>query len=126
MKYLIGIRKVPSLGPIYWNDDIVDDFFTQMKKINNRCGNLDAKTQFQNQPASYFMDKNDGAGCVLIILDGRIPDDVKHESSPDGFYTTKNMVFNDHWSEKADTEDMAEDQTGTWNDIARPSSDEEF
>ena len=126
MKYLIGIRKVPSLGPIYWTDDIADDFFTQMEKINNRCGGLDAKTPFQNQPASYFMDRNDGAGCVLIILDGRIPDDVKHESNPDGFYTSRNMGFNDHWSEMDVPEDMAEDQTSTWKGITRSNSDDNY
>jgi hypothetical protein len=120
VKYLIGIRKVPSLGPIYWTQDIVDDFFGRLKTVNNRCGGL-SSTLFQDQKASYFMDQNDGAGCVLFLLDGHL-DDVDTATAPaDGIYSASHMSFWDNWSEKEETQDLAEDQVASWNTLDRSS-----
>ncbi|KAJ5118196.1 PLC-like phosphodiesterase [Penicillium atrosanguineum] len=91
MNYLIDLRKVPSLGPIYWTQDIVDDFFTHLKTLNNWCGDLEKG--FHNQKASYFMDRNDGAGCVIFVLDGHL-NDVKTSTAPtDGIYPASQMNF---------------------------------
>ncbi|KAF7542409.1 hypothetical protein G7Z17_g11599 [Cylindrodendrum hubeiense] len=44
-RYLFGLRNVPSLGPIYWGDDI-KNFFDKLKKINNgRAPGSTKKTQ---------------------------------------------------------------------------------
>jgi hypothetical protein len=112
VRYLVGLRKVPSKGPIYWTQDIANDFFTRLKTINNRCGDLDEG--FHNQKASYFMDRNEGAGCVIFLLDGHL--DVKTPNAPaDGIYPASYMKFFDNWSEKEDTEALAVDQVADWN-----------
>lgn len=128
LRYLIGIRRVPG-GAIKWDNDIVDNFFSELKKVNNRCGNLDTNTEFQRQKASYFMDQNDGAGCVVFLLNGdNIPDGVTSSSISDGLYPASQMAVNDHWSDLPTTKPVAEDQTSVWSGINRvePFTDDEF
>ncbi|KAL4920057.1 PLC-like phosphodiesterase [Aspergillus aurantiobrunneus] len=128
LRYLIGIRRVPS-GPIRWDNDIVNNFFTELKKINNRCGNLDTNTQFQDQHASYFMDQNNGAGCVIFLLNGdNLEDGVTRSSISDGLYPDSQMTVNDHWSDLPTTQPVAEDQISVWSAIDRvsPFTDDEF
>ncbi|BCS26648.1 phosphatidylinositol-specific phospholipase C domain-containing protein [Aspergillus puulaauensis] len=128
LRYLIGIRKVPG-GAIKWDNDIVDNFFSELKKVNNRCGNLDTNTEFQRQKASYFMEQNDGAGCVVFLLNGdNIPDGVTSSSISEGLYPASQMAVNDHWSDLPTTKPVAEDQTSVWSGINRvePFTDDEF
>ncbi|KAL4785448.1 PLC-like phosphodiesterase [Aspergillus varians] len=128
LRYLIGIRRVPG-GPIRWENSIVNKFFTELKKINNRCGNLDTNTGFQQQKASYFMDRNRGAGCVIFLLNGdNIPEGVTRSSVPDGLYPASQMAVNDHWSNRPTSQPVAENQISTWSAIHRvsPFTDDEF
>lgn len=128
LRYLIGIRKVPG-GAIKWDNGIVDNFFSELKKVNNRCGNLDTNTEFQRQKASYFMDQNNGAGCVVFLLNSNnIPDGVASSSIPDGLYPASQMAVNDHWSDLPTTKPVAEDQISVWSGIDRvePFTDDEF
>ncbi|KAL4935062.1 hypothetical protein BDV06DRAFT_139020 [Aspergillus oleicola] len=128
VRYLIGIKRVPS-GPVYWDTAIANNFFTELKKINNRCGNLDTNTQFQDQKASYFMDQNNGSGCVLFLLDGgNLQNGVPSSSVADGLYPASVMTVNDHWSDLSTTQPVAEDQISTWSAINRvsPFTNDEF
>ncbi|KKK12535.1 hypothetical protein AOCH_000070 [Aspergillus ochraceoroseus] len=128
LRYLIGIRNIPS-GPIYWGNDTVDAFFTQLEKINNRCGNLDTDVHFQHQKTSYFMGQNDGSGCVIFLLDGsNLKTGVTSSSVSDGFYPAGQMGIDDHWSDLANTQPMAENQISVWSGIERvkPFSNDEF
>ncbi|KAL4803414.1 PLC-like phosphodiesterase [Aspergillus unguis] len=128
LRYLIGIKRVPG-SPIRWTTSIANNFFTELKKVNNRCGDLDTTTQFQRQKASYFMDQNDGAGCVLFLLNGdNIPDGVPNSSISDGLYPTSQMTVDDHWSDLSTTQPVAEDQISVWSSIDResPFTDDEF
>ncbi|KAL4901412.1 hypothetical protein BDW74DRAFT_187650 [Aspergillus multicolor] len=121
LRYLIGIKRLPG-GAISWDEGIANDFLTELKKINNRCGNLDTATPFQQQPASYFMDQNDGSGCVLFILDtSNVPSGVTSTSPSDGIYPASVMAVTDHWSDLSTTQPVAEDQIATWSAINRAS-----
>ncbi|KAK3179902.1 hypothetical protein K4F52_008738 [Lecanicillium sp. MT-2017a] len=120
VRYLVGIRSVPSFGPIRWSDGMVNEFFGKLKTVNNRCGNLDMNTKFNKQKASYFMDKNDGLGCVLFLLDtGNLDSGVPHDSVGDGIYRTEMMPVWDDWSNLPDTQKMAEDQVADWKTVGR-------
>ena len=91
LRYLVGIRTVPSLGPIMWDSDMIMEFVAMLETVNNRCGNLDVSKKFQNQKASYFMDRNQGKGCVIFVLNGHLKNNDERISS--GIYDNKRMPF---------------------------------
>lgn len=126
VRYLVGIREVPSLGPIYWSSSIVNDFFNKLRGVNNRCGNLDTSSTFNQKPASYFMDQNGGNGCVLFLLAGDLQSGVPQDSIPDGIYRANVLTINDDWSDLGDTQPMAEDQASDWKAVARGGSSDTF
>ncbi|ATY59795.1 LysM domain-containing protein [Cordyceps militaris] len=120
VRYLIGIRNIPSFGPIYWTTAMVNEFFGKLRGVNNRCGNLDTSTKFNKQKASYFMDQNGGNGCVLFLLDtANLQDGVPHDSIGDGIYRTEMLEVWDNWSNLPDTEKVAKDQTTKWMTVGR-------
>ncbi|KIL88481.1 hypothetical protein FAVG1_08562 [Fusarium avenaceum] len=118
-KYLVGIRNVPSKGPIYWDQDIKDDFFSKLKQINNRCPNLITKdTTSIEQLTMGELQKNKG-GCVLIFLDTthlseKISNRNEHLSYKDGIYNQTDLAFTDAWVNKEDTKDVAEASIAEW------------
>jgi hypothetical protein len=118
-KYLVGIRNVPSKGPIYWDQDIKDDFFSKLKQINNRCPNLKTKgiTKIE-QLTMGELQKNKG-GCVLIFLNTihlseKISDTNEHFSYKDGIYKETDLSLTDAWVNKEDTKDVAEGSIAEW------------
>lgn len=119
VRYLNGILEVPADGPIYWSTDIVNNFFSKLKGINNRCGNLDPNTKFNKQKASYFMDQNGGKGCVLFLLNGNLKPNVPQDSVADGIYKNSMMDVWDNWSNLPDTQKMANDQVADWKTVGR-------
>ncbi|KAK4060929.1 hypothetical protein Trihar35433_9854 [Trichoderma harzianum] len=126
VRYLIGIREVPSLGPIYWTTAIVNDFFGKLRGVNNRCGNLDTSTTFNQKPASYFMDQNGGNGCVVFLLAGDLQPTVPQDSVADGIYQANRLSIADDWSDLGDTQPMAEDQASDWKQVIRGGSSDTF
>ncbi|KAI6747621.1 hypothetical protein HG530_015729 [Fusarium avenaceum] len=118
-KYLVGIRNVPSKGPIYWDQDIKDDFFSKLKQINSRCPNLINKgiTKVE-QLMMGELQKNKG-GCVLILLNTKhlsekISDTNEHFSYKDGIYKETDLSLTDAWVNKEDTKDVAEASITEW------------
>ncbi|KAM0247239.1 hypothetical protein ACHAQJ_009924 [Trichoderma viride] len=126
VRYLVGIREVPSLGPIYWTDSIVDDFFGKLRGVNNRCGSLDTSSTFNQKPASYFMDQNGGNGCVIFLLAGDLQPNVTQDSVSDGIYQANQLSIADDWSNLGDTQPMAEDQASDWKAVSRGGSSDTF
>jgi len=122
VRYLVGRYELPDRGPIMWNTAIVNDFFSKLRGINNRCPNLDTSTGFQNQKASYFMDRNQGKGCVVLLLNGHLDNGVPRESLGDGIYDMGRMGVSDHWSNKMQASDMAPDQVSNWRSATRGSA----
>ncbi|GAB0137654.1 hypothetical protein EsDP_00005911 [Epichloe bromicola] len=122
VRYLIGMLEVPANEPIYWNTDIVTNFFGKLRGVDNRCGNLDPTIKFNEQKASYFMDQNGGRGCVLFLLGGNLNADVPQDSVADGIYQTSRMDVWDNWSDLPDTEKMANDQVADWKTVGRSGS----
>ncbi|KAL2856424.1 PLC-like phosphodiesterase [Aspergillus pseudoustus] len=129
VRYLVGLRRVPLGGPIDWDNAITNNFFSKLRAINNRCANLDTSVQFQRQPASYFMDRNNGAGCVIFLLDGgNLQNGVPRASVADGIYAAGQMSVHDNWSNLPTTQPMAENQIQVWSGINRvePFTNDEF
>ncbi|SPQ26203.1 526e2c84-53f9-4eb1-aeba-83057cdbfd79 [Thermothielavioides terrestris] len=120
IRYLVGRYEIPAGGPILWNASTVNDFFTKLRGISTLCPDLDTSTGFQNQKASYFMDRNGGKGCVIPLLNGQnLQDGVPHESTADGIYAMGRMDIQDHWSNMMQAADMAPDQVSNWRAATR-------
>ncbi|KAK4097470.1 PLC-like phosphodiesterase [Parathielavia hyrcaniae] len=117
LRYLVGRYEFPDRGPIRWSAAMVDDFFHRLRSIHNRCLHLDTSTGFQNHRASYYMDHNEGKGCVVLLLNGHL--DPGRESPADGIYHMGRMGIRDHWSNRMHASDMAPDQVGTWRSYTR-------
>ncbi|KAL7783103.1 PLC-like phosphodiesterase [Trichoderma ceciliae] len=126
VRYLVGIREVPSLGPIYWTNQMVNEFFGKLKGVNNRCGNLDTSSTFNQKSASYFMDQNGGNGCVIFLLARDLQSSVLQDSVSDGIYQANQLSINDDWSNLGDTQPMAEDQASDWKAVSRGGSSDTF
>ncbi|KAL1841550.1 hypothetical protein VTJ49DRAFT_6923 [Mycothermus thermophilus] len=124
IRYLVGRYRFPDRGPLLWTSPVVDEFFTKLRTIHNRCPDLDTSTGFQNHNASYFMDQNSGRGCVLLLLNGRLPDNVPQESPKDGIYAFSRIAVRDHWSNKMHARDMAADQVNVWRSVTRGGRDD--
>lgn len=100
-RYLVGIRNVPSYGPVYWGDSVKNDFFDELRKINNRCPNLGTKDIEQLQMGT-LMNMNVGKGCVLIFLDTQ---HLKDASEPltlpmEGIFHRDAMSWYGAWPQK--------------------------
>ncbi|KAK4167732.1 PI-PLC X domain-containing protein 1 [Cladorrhinum sp. PSN259] len=119
VRYLVGRYNVPNRGPIYWSTAVLNDFIAKLKGINNRCPNLDLSTGFQNQKAKYFMDRNNGQGCVILMLNGQNLKGLEKESIGEGIYSTARMGVRDQWSNKVKVNDMASDQIANWQAVQR-------
>jgi hypothetical protein len=129
-KWLIGIRNVPSLGPIYWGTKQKDEFFDKLRKINNRCGNIPTgsspgsnETPLADRTVGSLMSSNGGKGCVLIFLNtaylGNIPE-ADRVARSDGIYAANDLPWTDGWPEKEETTDVAEWNVNKWQ---QPRSD---
>ncbi|KAH6856631.1 LysM domain-containing protein [Chaetomium sp. MPI-CAGE-AT-0009] len=119
-RYLVGIRKVPSQGPVYWETKQKDEFFDKLRKINNRCGNIPASGDdgFQSRTVGSLMSRNNNKGCVLIFLDTAhlqrniaTPDRVARS---DGIYDKGDLSWTNGWPEKESTKDVAEFNVDLW------------
>lgn len=120
VRYLVGRYEVPDGGPILWDAALVNDFFARLRGLNNRCPNLDTSTGFQNQKASYFLDKNGGHGCVIVLLDGQLRGDgMPRESVGDGIYDMGRVGIQDRWSNMEYADGMGPDQVRAWRGVAR-------
>ncbi|KAL2142850.1 hypothetical protein VTI28DRAFT_681 [Corynascus sepedonium] len=126
IRYLVGRFEHPDRGHIQWSRAVVNDFFSKLRGIRNRCPNLDTSTGFQNRPASYFMDRNDGKGCVIVLLNGHLDSSVPRESPGDGIYDIGRIGVRDHWSDKMHASDMAPDQVRNWRSVVRGSGGDDF
>ncbi|KFY44344.1 hypothetical protein V494_01528 [Pseudogymnoascus sp. VKM F-4513 (FW-928)] len=119
LRYLVGIRNVPSLGPITWDSGMILKFFAKLEEVNNRCGNLN--TPFQEQKASYFMDQNQGKGCVIFIMNDSLKNNEDRKSS--GIYNKIAMEFWDDWTDNSYIGTVASTQADHWQTINRNSTD---
>ncbi|KAK2035410.1 PLC-like phosphodiesterase, partial [Colletotrichum zoysiae] len=115
-RYLVGVRNVPSKGPVYWDETIKNKFFNKLMKIENRCGELESG-RIQDYTMDKLMSSNNGKGCVLIFLDTvhmkNIPE-AERFSTKDGIYSKNDISWIDAWPDKEDTKDVAEFAIDSW------------
>ncbi|EFQ29509.1 hypothetical protein CGRA01v4_14765 [Colletotrichum graminicola] len=111
----VGVRNVPSKGPVYWDETIKNEFFDKLIEIRNRCGKLDRT--IQHYTTDKLMSSNNRKGCVLIILDTahmkNIPD-AKCISTEDSIYRRDVIECTYAWPDREDTKDVAESSIGSW------------
>ncbi|KAH8766071.1 PLC-like phosphodiesterase [Diaporthe sp. PMI_573] len=114
-RYLVGIRNVPSHGPIYWDDNAKNNFFDKLRRINNRYPNL-GTSSIEQLKMGTLMNFNNGKGCVLIFLD---TEHLKYASEPltlpmEGIYKKDGMKFYDAWPQLEGTQEVAEWAVTSW------------
>jgi hypothetical protein len=121
-RYLIGIRSAPSGGPIYWGTDHKNDFFSKLRKINNRCGNIPklGPYSFAERTVGSLMSTNGNKGCVLIFLDTahlerNIPE-ADRVARLDGIYHKDDLPLTDAWPNKEYHKHVAEFNIDKWDD----------
>ncbi|KAF5659012.1 chitinase [Fusarium heterosporum] len=135
LRQLFGIYPTLNSKRLPWNKSIKDEFFVQLKKINNRCGNLHLKPNnrdqknMQNLKISQLMhpgdeegkDKGEANGCVIIMIDegsitegGPLEKDDVH-SRGDGIYLKSDMQWVDAWPEKTEVKSAAEKAVDMWS-----------
>lgn len=102
------------------------DSLMSWKKINNRCPGLQAP--FETKSTKYFMDRNDSRGCVLPMIDGKLPEDVTHERIESGIYNNRPGQIHrvNWWTESRNERHLNEKQLeGIWDRAHRIPEDDE-
>jgi len=115
LRYLNGIRELPSISPIPWDRDIMSEFVRKLRLIKRRCPRMG--TGFQDRKIGEFMDMNNGEGCVLIFLNTRNLQKAGISLatlSIDGIYSNDDIRFTDAWPNKEDTEEVANRSISLW------------
>ncbi|KAF4981158.1 hypothetical protein FZEAL_2992 [Fusarium zealandicum] len=135
LRLLHGIFAAAGSSRLAWDSDIKENFFSKLKKINNRCPNLDKKTDgggghLEKLKISQLMrgatktgkeETGDPAnGCVIIMIDtesmiegSELKDDDAH-SRGDGIYRKLDMVWEDAWPDKIEAKLSAEEAVEMW------------
>ncbi|POR39187.1 Uncharacterized protein TPAR_00621, partial [Tolypocladium paradoxum] len=122
-RMLIGIFKVPG-QPIHWDDTLMQEFFDVLKTINNRCPSL-PKKDFSELTAGELMDRNEGKGCVVILLNQENNKKLtKQDSEEDGIYLQNRMSYYDRWSDKNNFREVTDDQIQAWGGVWRPGMED--
>ncbi|KAF5240009.1 hypothetical protein FAUST_4593 [Fusarium austroamericanum] len=119
-RYLLGLRESPIIGPIYWDDDLKDEFFDKLKEIKNRCGDLEHERRFHDYKLRTLTNMNSGKGCVLIFLDTQHMDQKIEEEDQiwekEGIYRKNAMSIRDSWPNLLDTKAIAEYTIEKWKE----------
>lgn len=121
VRYLIGIRSTPSLGPIYWDQARMDQFVGKLRGVNNRCLNLNE--DIGTIKMGQLMDQNQGKGCVFFLLDpslelGKEPA-VKYHFPADGVYTKDMLNITDDWANSDKMFEVVNKETAHWQSATR-------
>lgn len=91
-----------------WSAEKTDEFWEKMEQINNRCPNMDGA--LERKLMKHLVAKNGGNGCVIIVQDGWLADDVTKSDKSRGFYDKNQFTKFDHWSNTGDLENMINSQ----------------
>ncbi|KAL3441385.1 PLC-like phosphodiesterase [Aspergillus insuetus] len=113
----------------YWDSNKAEEFYDVLEGINNRCIGLTDSPQFDQQPIKTFLDANDGAGCVLLLTDGRLRDGIAVDRVGSGIYHGPTYLHrDDYWAEEQYTQQNADKQIARLQTHARDdgSSDDYF
>ncbi|KAL3462096.1 pectate lyase superfamily protein-domain-containing protein [Aspergillus heterothallicus] len=113
----------------YWDSAKAEEFYDKLEGINNRCPGLTDTPQFDQQPIKNFLDPNDGAGCVLLLTDGRLQDGIAVDRVASGIYHGPTYLHrDDYWAEEQYTQQNADKQLARLTTHTRDdgSSDDYF
>lgn len=122
IRYMSRVRTL-AYGelPNQWDAATVEVFYSKLAKLRNRCpdiGNLKDVT------AGELMDRNNGGGCVIPLIAESFSDPTLNDRPSAGIYMSAALNINDHWSNKDDTKEMAEDQVVTLQAQPRGGDDQ--
>lgn len=102
-------KKLSSSDQRYWDDTNAAEFYTQLERINNRCPpNLPKSSMFDRLPIKTLMDANSGKGCVLLLTEGKLKNDVTRDRPSLGIYHRPDYLsLDDFWAEEKTTSQNA-------------------
>ncbi|KAL4734222.1 pectate lyase superfamily protein-domain-containing protein [Aspergillus similis] len=113
----------------YWDSAKAEEFYDKLETVNNRCTGLSNTPQFDQQPIKNFLDANDGAGCVLLLTDGRLRDGIAVDRNSSGIYHGPTYLHrDDYWAEEQYTQQNADKELARLKTHARDdgSTDDYF
>jgi hypothetical protein len=115
--------NLPAGKDRFWTADKANEFYTTLEKIQNRCPGMSSFPQFDKLQAQKLMDKNNGAGCVLIMTNGALQGGVPKDRHSSGiYYGADYMDRDDYWAQKVDTEELATAQVAHMKGNLRDAS----
>jgi hypothetical protein len=109
IRYMTDMNlNVPIGKDRWWSEKKANEFYTKLESIQNRCSDLTDDPKFDRREAREFMDMNGGAGCVLLMLNGKLKDGITFQRPSSGIYWGRNyMDLDDYWAEKEKPEELA-------------------
>ncbi|KLU87058.1 hypothetical protein MAPG_06063 [Magnaporthiopsis poae ATCC 64411] len=121
VKYMVDLNlNVPAGTGRRWSEQKANEFYTALEKINNRCPDLGNNVKFDRLKAQTLLDKNNGAGCVLIMTDGRLDQGITPDRPSSGIYRGRQyMDRDDYWAEKTNEVDNSAAQVSHMEKITR-------
>lgn len=94
----------------------MQEFYSKLETIGRQCPNLleenDSNTLDELTFRTY-LDASDRAGCVIFVNGGTTDADIQDVTTEDldrGIYGTGRLPRTDHWFEKSDPKEVADDQ----------------
>ncbi|OBR10453.1 mutanase [Colletotrichum higginsianum IMI 349063] len=97
----------PSKGGHPINKEQTNELFAMLEKINNRCPDLGSSPKFGDRKMGEFMSKNNGRGCVLIMVDHVVAEGVAGDKTTEGIYRARNHLdFDNNWVEARSVEEV--------------------
>ncbi|KAK0102135.1 hypothetical protein ONS96_006099 [Cadophora gregata f. sp. sojae] len=93
--------KLTTENDRYWSADKVNEFYTKLESINNRCIGLSSSPSLDQQPIKNFLDKNGGKGCVLLLTSGRLKSGLPTDRVGSGIYSRGGYLnYDDYWAQE--------------------------
>ncbi|KAL8365461.1 hypothetical protein RB595_004326 [Gaeumannomyces hyphopodioides] len=128
VRYMVDLNlNVPAGKGRMWSPAKAEEFYDALEKINNRCPGLAGSGGFDRLKARELMDRNGGAGCVLIMTDGALNGDVKKDRTSAGIYHGPTyMSRDDYWAEKDNEVDNSAAQVAHMQRIDRSGGADPF
>jgi hypothetical protein len=125
LRYLVDLLELYAEDR-YWDDEVIDMFYDQVRRVNNRCANL--KSEGNIKIGTILMrdlqSRNGGKGCVLFFNDGTFTEELsdRRQDYGSGIYDNHDLDINDVWSNMNQADEIVEHQLIEWRGNRQPGS----